>query len=172
MRINNAATDGERTLNCSRGFNYNRTVSSVKDVPYQKLPNFDSSLEMNAIQITAMEVSRNNPEQETKADENLLDEPALSPPIKVEPMDHVEDVVKLDVFVCKICGKIFHTKASLRSHHKAVHKEMMFQCGYCVKKFIQQANLQTHIRARHEETEFLVNIAKITSAAKETTIST
>merc|ERR1719154_159065 len=87
MRINNAATDGERTLNCSRGFNYNRTVSSVKDVPSQKLPNFDSSLEMNAIQITAMEVSRNNPEQETKADENLLDEPALSPPIKMEPMD-------------------------------------------------------------------------------------
>merc|ERR1719154_1034044 len=145
MRINNAATDEERPLNCSRSFNYNRTVSSVTDVPSHKLPNFDSSLEMNAIQITAMEVSRNNPEQEAKADENCLDEPELSPPIKVEPMDHVEDV-----FVCKICGKIFHTKASLRSHHKAVHKETMFQCGYCDKKFIQQANLQTHIRARHE----------------------
>ncbi|XP_060566600.1 uncharacterized protein LOC132725478 [Ruditapes philippinarum] len=56
-------------------------------------------------------------------------------------------------FICDICGKIYHKKATFAAHklkHTGIRK---FKCNICEKSFLYESNLQTHVLVHGEKKE-------------------
>uniref|UniRef100_A0A1B0CSW8 Uncharacterized protein n=1 Tax=Lutzomyia longipalpis TaxID=7200 RepID=A0A1B0CSW8_LUTLO len=76
--------------------------------------------------------------------------------VKEEPKD---DVVEEDEFVCKICGKKYGKKESLKSHMRSNHKTerglVVPECNVCGKKFKRSSSVKDHMVRKHSEKENL-----------------
>ena len=65
---------------------------------------------------------------------------------------HIRDVHKIGNakhYNCKLCGRVYNSRAGLNHHKSVVHDGIRYPCTKCDKKFTTKGDIKIHLKNVH-----------------------